>query len=81
MVGISEAMMIGFLGNVPFLSHPLKDFLDVIPGTYYNTKSCQLSSINVTSGKMGGQTKHHHHFLRFCWGPSYATTLVVPYVA
>ena len=30
---------------------------------------------------MGGQTKHHHHFLRFCWGHSYATALVVPYVA
>lgn len=58
---------------------PLKVFLRVIPGTYCNT--CQLSSINVTSGKMDGQTKHHHHFLRFCWGHLYATALVVPYVA
>lgn len=33
------------------------------------------------SGKMDGQTKHHHHFLRFCWGHLYATALVVPYVA
>ena len=42
--------MIGFLGNIFFLTHPLKDFLHLIPGTYCNT--CQLSSLNGTSGKM-----------------------------
>ena len=41
MICISESMMIGFLGNIFFLTHPLKDF-----------NTCQLSSLNGTSGKM-----------------------------